>query len=122
MFLISYLKTMTQVLLLLQTGFVRTKETPKIERENTPVKATLEKLNAQSDVFVNEWAVRIPGGPVLADAVAKDLGYDNAGQVDTFVDISVSFLRQLKYLSSSEIDISYSMLVYQSSTEFYSLN
>lgn len=118
MSLVSNLKTMTQVLLLLQTGFVRTKETREVERENSMVKTTSERLlDYQSDVFVNEWAVRIPGGPLIADAVAEDLGYDNTGQVEKSVDISASVLRQLEIRKST-----LAMLVYQNCTAFYLLS
>lgn len=31
--------------------------------------------------FTNEWAIHVEGGDDVANAVARDLGYDNYGQV-----------------------------------------
>lgn len=46
-------------------------------RDGIPVAAN------ESSPYTNEWAAHIPGGQGEADHVARDLGYENLGQVDT---------------------------------------
>jgi proprotein convertase subtilisin/kexin type 1 len=38
------------------------------------------------DVYVNQWAVHIPGGTQIADQVAADLGFENLGQIGALDD------------------------------------
>lgn len=49
--------------------------------ESDVKKESLGKTGSQSDAFLNEWAVHIPGGRMVADEVAAELGYENMGQV-----------------------------------------
>lgn len=49
--------------------------------ESDVKKGSLGKTGSQSDAFLNEWAVHIPGGRMVADEVAAELGYENMGQV-----------------------------------------
>lgn len=81
----SSLRTVTVLLLLLllQVGPVWSKGEVKNEKRNSNLKAMPPKSASQSDAFVNEWAVHIPGGQSVADTVAEDLGYENFGQVTT---------------------------------------
>ena len=41
--------------------------------------------NDDDSVFLNQWAVHILGGPLVADQVANDIGFENLGQVSEVV-------------------------------------
>lgn len=62
-----------------------------------------------NDVFLNQWAVHIPGGRHIADQVATDIGFENVGQVscvfDSFIDFIVMFLCVSKSQHSNKTNI-----------------
>lgn len=53
------------------------------QAEQDEIESLEEELDAElmKRHYVNEWAIRTDGGPDVADAVAKDLGYDNKGRI-----------------------------------------
>lgn len=38
---------------------------------------------ADEERYVNDWAVRVRGGPLAAEQLARELGYHNLGAVST---------------------------------------
>lgn len=75
-------KVLTLTLLLVQVAAVESSIGVKgQEVKSNAEKKSLGKTRSQLDSFLNEWAVHIPGGRRVADAVAAELGYENLGQV-----------------------------------------
>lgn len=75
-------KVLTLTLLLVQVAAVESSIGVKgQEVKSNAEKKSLGKTRSQLDSFLNEWAVHIPGGQRVADAVAAELGYENLGQV-----------------------------------------
>lgn len=75
-------KVVTLTLLLLQMAAVRSSAGAKGQNvESSGKKESPGKTGSQPDPFLNEWAVHIPGGRMVADEVAAELGYENLGQV-----------------------------------------
>jgi len=53
--------------------------------------------------YVNEWAVHIPGGLVIARNVAQELGYDFGGQVSSIVNYFIKYQTEVRVIVFPQI-------------------